>query len=152
MGALEDLVLVLQDENRLLQELVKLSAAKQNQINDAQKVGELAAQELEVLTQLEVLDQKRALLFDAAAPGRSLEEWALGLEEEQQRIVAPLLADLVQNLAALQSLNNLNQQLLKESLAYVQFSLNVLLGEESTPTYARTGPGSPGKTIFDRKV
>ena len=152
MGIFRDLIAVLKTEAQLLEELIELSTAKQNQINNAQEVAKLAGQEQELLKQVEAWDRERTLLFDALAPGQSLEEWLLGLSEEKQRIAAPIITDLVQKVALLQSLNDLNQQLLAESLAYVQFSLNVLLGDDGAPTYVRTGAGSSGKTIFDRKV
>ncbi|NLJ80765.1 MAG: flagellar protein FlgN [Firmicutes bacterium] len=152
MDLLQELTAVLEAENQLLERLIELSSKKKDEINNAQEVARLAGQEHKILTKLETVDNERAVLFDTIAPGRGVEEWVLQLRDEDQVQVAPLLTRLAENLADLQSLNHLNQELLAESLAYVQFSLNVLLVDGTGPTYARTGASSQSKTIFDRKV
>jgi flagellar biosynthesis/type III secretory pathway chaperone len=63
-----------------------------------------------------------------------------------------LLLELTENLARLQSLNDLNQELLAQSLSYVQFSLNLFVGDDTSPTYTRPGANPAGRSIFDRKV
>ena len=152
MSVWHDFLSVLQTENELLQELIELSTAKQKHINDAQEVARLASEEQSILTSLEKVDQERALLFDVVAPGQKLEGWLSTLADEQQSEVGPLVLDLAQNLGTLQALNDLNQELLVQSLSYVQFSLNLLAGNDQSPTYSRPGATSAGKSIFDRKV
>lgn len=152
MSVWQEFLDVLQAENELLQELITLSTEKQNLINDAQEVARLASEEQNILARLEKVDQERALLFDVVAPGQSLESWLAGLADELYEQVGPLILDLAQNLATLKSLNDLNQELLTQSLSYVQFSLNLLTGEDQSPTYTRPGTSSAGKSIFDRKV
>jgi flagellar biosynthesis/type III secretory pathway chaperone len=152
MSVWNDFLSILQTENALLQELIELSTAKQKHINDAQEVARLASEEQSILTRLEKVDQERALLFDVVAPGQKLEGWLSTLGDEQQEEVGPLVLDLAQNLGTLQALNDLNQELLAQSLSYVQFSLNLLTGDDQSPTYARPGTGSSGTSIFDRKV
>ena len=114
-------------------------------------MSRIASEEQQLLTQLEGVEEERAMLYDVVASGVEIEEWMAQLEPDHQEIFAPLITDLAQNLGQLQSLNNLNQQLLEESLAYVQFSLNMLTDDPAL-TYARTGTTSQGKSIFDRKV
>ena len=101
---------------------------------------------------LEEVDKERAELYDVLAAGKKLEDWLASLDTEQQEAAAPLLLDLAENLGRLQSLNDLNQELLSQSLSYVQFSLNLLMGDDTSPTYARPGGNTAGKSIFDRKV
>lgn len=152
MSVWYDFLTVLQTENELLQELIELSTVKQKHINNAQEVARLASEEQSILTRLEKVDQERALLFDVVAPGQQLEDWISNLDDEQYGEIAPLVLDLAENLATLKSLNDLNQELLTQSLSYVQFSLNLLTGEDQSPTYTRPGTSSVGKSIFDRKV
>lgn len=151
MNALQALVAVLKKENAILRDLIALSEEKQSQINDAQEVQRIASEEQQLLTQLEETEDERAMLYDAVASGVKIEEWLVRLEPDQQEVLVPLITDLAENLGRLQSLNHLNQQLLEESLAYVQFSLNMLTDDPAL-TYARTGTTSQGKSIFDRKV
>ncbi|MCK9526901.1 MAG: flagellar protein FlgN [Limnochordia bacterium] len=152
MTVWDDFLAVVKSENEILRELVELSVAKQRQINNAQEVSRLAGEEQTRLTRLEAIDKERSELFDVLSVGKSLEEWLTSLDGEQQEEVAPLLLDLTENLGRLQSLNDLNQELLTQSLSYVQFSLNLLIGDDTSPTYTRPGANTAGKSIFDRKV
>lgn len=152
MGIWEDFVEVISLENDLLSELVDLSKAKQKKINDAQAVVRYASKEQNILVRLEEADKERTLLFDAIAPGQSLEDWLASLETEKESIISPLILQLIENIGELQRLNDLNQELLAQSLSFVEFSLNMLVGDESSSTYQRPGTNSPGKSIFDRKV
>lgn len=152
MSVWDDFIAALTVENELLSELIQLSEEKREKINDAQEVARLASAEEKLVNRLEEIDQKRTILFDVVAPGQGLEEWLLNLNEEQQETVIPLIIDLAENLANLQSLNELNQELMEQSLNYIQFSLNLLMGDDSTPIYSRPGDKALGKSIFDRKV
>ncbi|HHY09651.1 MAG TPA: flagellar protein FlgN [Firmicutes bacterium] len=152
MDLMQDLICVLETENRLLQELIGLGSKKRENINDAKVVADCAAQEQGVLVELEKTDGERRLLFDALGLAADPANWRLNAEAARQAELASLIAELAENLAALQALNHVNQQLLAESLAYVQFSLNVLVGDDNQATYAPTGASSQVKTIFDRKV
>ena len=148
----DDFIAVVETENRLLHELIALGTAKQQHINDAQEISRLAGEEQKCLTRLEEVDKERAELYDVLAAGKKLEDWLASLDTEQQEAAAPLLLDLAESLGRLQSLNDLNQELLSQSLSYVQFSLNLLMGDDTSPTYARPGGNTAGKSIFDRKV
>lgn len=101
---------------------------------------------------MEEIDKDRARLFDVLSLGKNLEDWLISLENQQQMAVGPLLLELTENLAILQSLNDLNQELLAQSLSYVQFSLNLFMGDDTSPTYTRPGSNATTKSIFDRKV
>lgn len=152
MTVWSDLLGVLRSENELLRSLIALGREKQEKINDADAVIRIAGEEQELLDRLAEVDQERAVLYDVVAPGQKLEEWLLKLDANQQEEIGPLFLELAENAGVLQSLNNLNQDLLTQSLSYVQFSLNLLVGDESSTTYAREGAASPRKSIFDRKV
>lgn len=152
MTVWNDLLSVLQTENELLRSLIALGGEKQEKINDADAVMRIAGEEQALLQRLEEVDRERAVLYDVVAPGQDLEDWLPGLDERQQEQAGPLFLELAESVGALRSLNNLNQELLAQSLNYVQFSLNLLVGDESSGTYARQGTTSPRKSIFDRKV
>ncbi len=152
MTVWDDLLSVLNTENELLRSLIALGNEKQEKINDADAVIRIAAEEQVLLARLAEVDQERAVLYDVVAPGQNLEDWLLALDRNQQEQMGPLFLELAENVGTLQSLNNLNQELLTQSLSYVQFSLNLLMGDESSSTYARGGTTSPRKSIFDRKV
>lgn len=152
MTVWDDFVAALHEENGLLEQLIALGTAKQEQINNAPEVARIADEEQKVLARLEEVDRLRASLFDVMAVGRSLEKWLPTLTEEQSAAAEPLLVKLAENLGQLQAVNGLNQQLLAQALHYVQFSMNLLTGDEVAPTYAKTGASVPGRSYFDRKV
>lgn len=153
MTVWDEFVAVLTEENALLKELIVLGTAKQQQINDAQEVARIAEEEQKILSRLEAVDRRRAELFDVLAMGKRLEQWLPTLQEEQAAVAEPLLLELTQNLGQLQVLNDLNQQLLAQAMHYVQFSLNLLTGDEAAPTYSsKPGGGASGRSFFDRKV
>lgn len=152
MTVWDDFVVVIKEENELLRELVELSEAKQVQINNAQEISRLAGEEQSRLKRLEILDKERAELFDVLSGGKKLEDWLASLDDAKQELLSPLFLELTENLGRLQSLNDLNQELLAQSLSYVQFSLNLLMGDDTSPTYTRPGASTTGKSIFDRKV
>lgn len=152
MTVWDDFVAALHEENGLLEQLIALGTAKQEQINNAPEVARIADEEQKVLARLEEVDRLRASLFDVMAVGRSLEKWLPTLTEEQSAVAEPLLVKLAENLGQLQAVNGLNQQLLAQALHYVQFSMNLLTGVEAAPTYAKTGASVPGRSYFDRKV
>lgn len=152
MTVWDEFVAVLAEENTLLEELIALGTAKQQQINDAPEVARIAEAEQRILERLEAADRRRAELFDVVAVGKRLEDWLPTLSAEQAAVAEPLLIKLAQNLAELQALNDLNQQLLTQALSYVNYSLNLLTGDEAAPTYTRPKGTAPGRSFFDRKV
>ena len=147
-----DLLAILRAENEILSSLLALGEEKQEKINDADEVIRIASDEQELVDRLAVVEQERAVLYDVIAAGRELEEWLASLSQEQQAEIGPIIVELAENLAALRSQNKLNQELLIQSLSYVQFSLNLLTGEEGPSTYAREGTGAARTTYDDRKV
>ncbi|NLL42180.1 MAG: flagellar protein FlgN [Firmicutes bacterium] len=152
MTVWDEFIAVVERENSLLQELIELGTAKQQSINDAQEVSRLAGEEQLCLARLEEVEKERVELFDVLAAGKTLEDWVASLNSELQEVVSPLLLELMENLAVLQSLNDLNQELLAQSLGFVQFSLNLMVGDDTSPTYTRPGSNQAGRSIFDRKV
>ena len=83
MTVWDDFVAALHEENGLLEQLIALGTAKQEQINNAPEVARIADEEQKVLARLEEVDRLRASLFDVMAVGRSLEKWLPTLTEEQ---------------------------------------------------------------------
>lgn len=73
MTVWDDFVAALHEENGLLEQLIALGTAKQEQINNAPEVARIADEEQKVLARLEEVDRLRASLFDVMAVGRSLE-------------------------------------------------------------------------------
>src|SRR5690554_3200720 len=150
MTGLQSLAEVLRAENKLIESLLRLGEEKQAAINDANRIAQIAELERGLIAELDKADQERAMLYDVVALGQPLDEW-LGHLESDKNLFTQLTSDLVENIARFRSLNEINQQLLTESLDFVRYSLNMLT-DSTSPTYARTGNASQGKSTFDRKV
>lgn len=148
MQAYEAFVQVLEIELDLVNQLAALGEKKQGLINRADQVQQIAREEQALLEQLDMQEQERMNLLDVIAPGKSLDEWANGVDDAR---VQELAEQLKERFARLRALNDINRQLINESLAYVRFSLDLLVDETPT-TYAKKGKSSASKSFFDRKV
>ena len=63
MTVWDEFLAAVKSENALLQELIELGTAKQQNINNAQEVSRLAGEEQLCLTRLEEVDKERAELL-----------------------------------------------------------------------------------------
>ncbi len=148
MEVYQALISLLERDNNLVEQLLALGEQKQLSINQGSKVATIAQQEQTLIDQLQQVESQREELFDVIAPGLTLTEW---LAQQSDANISSLTDTLRENLAKLQSLNEINKQLLQESLAFVQFSLNLLV-DDTPSTYARQGTTRKSKSFFDRKV
>jgi len=82
------------------------------------------------------------------ASGQSLAQW---LETTDEQDLADRINQLKSKYHQLQEINELNQLLIAESLAFIQYSLNLLV-DETPLTYAKPGTRTVKKSIIDRKV
>lgn len=148
MQVIDTFINVIKEEIELIGELVGLAEKKQNYINDAEQVGTISHQEQKLIDKLEKLEQERHQLLDIISPTKTMQEW---LNETGDPIVNGLFQELQDKLSRLRLVNYTNQELIRESLNFVQFSLNLLI-EDSPGTYAKEGQQSNHKSLFDRKV
>ncbi|NLM38607.1 MAG: flagellar protein FlgN [Firmicutes bacterium] len=150
MTGLDALAATLRAEVQIIEELLELGKAKRQLMADADEIAAIAAKEQEMLPGLEALEKERLVLTDVISGGKSWEEALADLGEDGQEIGA-LVQRLAENVRRLKEVNDLNQELLRETLHFVQFSLNVLT-DDTPVTYDQSGQTSSGKSIFDRKV
>jgi flagellar biosynthesis/type III secretory pathway chaperone len=150
MGELDALLAALTAENEVIERLIELGEAKQAAFQNAEKVAAIFREEEACLIRLDALEGQRlahteALVGDMTGAGlvEQLGPEGVGVQK--------LLEKLAENVKRLQEINDLNQELLRESLQYVQFSLNALSGDVAI-TYDRTGSTPQGTSTFDRKV
>ncbi len=150
MQAHEALLEVLHHELEILDELIRLGRDKGDNIHDEKKVAAVAVQEEKALQRLQKAEADRQALFDVVATGRSFSQW-LHDQGPVQDSLRPAWQQLQERFLVLQDLNDINMQLVEESLAYIQFSLNLLTTQGPT-TYGRRGQCGTTQSIFNRKV
>lgn len=151
MEVRESIVDILTRENAIIDELCKLGQEKQEMINEPESLRQIAEKEIECLTVLEELENERVLLFDIIAPGLTLEDW-LDRSNDDLSDVKKLAITLKENFIKLRELNDINMELMKESLAFVQFSLNVLIGDNTPVTYGKASSQLARRSVIDKKV
>jgi len=151
MATLVDaLAAALTAENEIIERLLELGEAKRHALQNAEKVSAIAQEEEECLIRLDAVERERLVLTEAFAGSKTAEDLLAHLGDDRPD-VRELLQRLAENLRRLQDINELNQELLRESLRFVQFSINALSGDVAI-TYDRTGPAPSGTSTFDRKV
>ncbi len=150
MTGLDALAAALRAEVAIIEKLIELGEAKRQVMADADQIAAIAAQEQDILPKLEALEKERLMLTDVISGGKSWEETLADLGEDGLEI-GDLAQQLAENVRLLKEINDLNQELLQETLHFVQFSLNVL-ADDTPVTYDSSGQAPSGKSIFDRKV
>jgi flagellar biosynthesis/type III secretory pathway chaperone len=139
---------VMEQELAIIEQLIETGQTKRKVISDPAQLSSVVDQERALLTSLEQTERERCQLFDVMAPGQDLHTWLATTAETD-------LAHQVHGLRAkyqdLQQINQLNQQLIQESLNLVQYCLNIFVAE---PPMIYTNPKTQAasKSIIDRKV
>lgn len=150
MRDLDTLLAALTAENEIIERLIELGEAKRAALPNAEQVAAIIQEEEACLLQLDSLEGQRLTLTEALSGGKTVTDLMAHLGPEG-RGLETLLQKLADNVKRLQEINDLNQALLRESLQFVQFSINALCGDIAI-TYDRTGPAPSGTSTFDRKV
>lgn len=139
---------IIEQETDIIEQLIECGYQKQAVITDIEQLTAVVEQERELLINLEQAEQERCQLFDVIASDQSPAQW-LAATDDQELVLK--INQLKTKYEQLQELNQLNQQLLAESLAFVQYSLNLLV-DDLPLTYSKPGTRTVKKSIIDRKV
>lgn len=139
---------VIARETVLVDQLIALGQQTQAVINDSDALVAIAQQEEQVIESMLQVEIERNSLFDDLASGQKISEWleTTGDLELRQSVIT-----LREKIVELQAINQQNQLLMQESLAFTQFNLNLLLGDQPQ-TYTKPGIKTNSRSIFDRKV
>lgn len=148
MQVIDAFIEVIHQEIKIVEDLTALGMEKQTAINDFEKIEMISRAEQELLADLEKCEAQRVQLFDVIAPGMSLAEW---LDQQHDLDLRELFADLQAKNNGLQEINKINQELIQESLAFIQFNLNLFV-DDAPQTYSKPGTQNVTRSIFDRKV
>ena len=139
---------VIGQEIAIIEQLIQSGQTKRTVIADPEQLSSIIDQERTLLASLEQAERERSQLFDVLAPGQSLSAW---LETTAETDLGDQIHNLRGKYQQLQQINELNQQLIQESLNLVQYSLNLLVADPPM-TYAKPKSQATSKSIIDRKV
>lgn len=164
MNLWEGLLELLDEQTEIYKNLLGFMETKQKAIikNDLEQLEAVVAKERALANHLNLLEKNRLELVAQLVEDLSLEEAnptlsQLGeyLPEKYQAYFQKMKEQLTQYLKTAADLNKVNEELLQSSLAYINFSLNLMLGMQNSAAYGSQGQES-GKTvktsIFDQKI
>lgn len=99
-----------------------------------QDLEPLVNQEVQLIRQMKTLEEKRISLLDNQH--QSMLEWIQALHPEHQEELLQLRYQLRSVIMEVKQANELNQQLIDQSMKYVQYSIDVLTEDEVELTYS----------------
>ncbi len=160
---IDNLIKVLDYENKLYGQLYSIAESKTGFVvkGEVENLQTLVGKEQKLVSELNKLQDVREQILGQVAKtiGKNpqdltLSELAAQLPAEQAQQLNQSRDRLKETVGKLTSKNDLNQQLIKNALEYVDFSLNLLTQPvPQTPQYGRKGneTGSKGRGILDIK-
>lgn len=160
---IDNLIKVLEYENKLYVQLYSIAENKTGIVvkGEVENLQALEGKERKLVSELNKLQDVREQIIEQLAKtigknpeGLTLSEVAAQLPDEQGQQLNQCRDRLKETIGKLNTKNELNQQLIRNALDYVDFSLNLLTQPSpQTPQYGRRGneTGTKGRGILDIK-
>ncbi len=144
---IEELITVFSQENEIYKELVLLSRDKSRIIIDKEleKLQEFTAREQKHLEKLVNLEKKRLEVMDDIALVLSKKPEDLTVktiialldgQEKEQSVLVKIHDELGRTLKDIQFFNEMNKNLIEQSLDMIEFDLNIYMGMHQAPEVA----------------
>lgn len=162
----DNIISILKEEYGYYKDILELSKSKKKIITEG-KVGELdkiVKLEQNMILNIGQLEKKReeevsklCSILGVKHDKITVSEIAKVIQEEQKNELEKVQSEFLEILSELKSVNDLNGQLLEQSLEYIDYSINLIAGSgmETGSLYEDIGKGknrSSKKNIFDTKV
>ncbi|NLO38644.1 MAG: flagellar protein FlgN [Ruminiclostridium sp.] len=160
---IDNLIKVLEYENKLYGQLYSIAENKTGLVvkSEVDSLQELVGKEQKLISELNKLQDVREQIIGQVAQtiGKdprevTISQLAAYLPQDQAKKLTCSRVKLKETVRKLTDKNDLNQQLIKNALEYVDFSLNLLTQPApQTPQYGRKGneTGAKGRGILDIK-
>lgn len=151
----EELESLLKKELNILKSLKELSFKKTDFIinNQIKELDQTTKEEEVLVNEMGNLEREREKLLDSwglekSAPlSHVIENIPEGKEE-----LANIKDELTKELGEISLRNNMNNDLIKDSLEWIDFNMNLITTTQSPTTYGKGNEGDGKNSIFDRKV
>ncbi|KOP66196.1 flagellar biosynthesis protein FlgN [Bacillus sp. FJAT-18019] len=158
---------VLEKLNSVYRDMLELAELKRQAIidNDVDSIIQLMTRENKGVKAIEQLEIQRQEMVNAFLQSRGIKSQLqltmtelvrLVFDQDEKARLLQIQTRLSETLNDLKEKNNLNQQLMKQSLDFIDLSLDLLTGKPAQdityqpPTKRSSGAGSPG--IFDTRA
>lgn len=161
----EELIVILEKMLAVYQAILTLSKEKRAVLvaADGKKLEQITKQEEILILNAGKLDARRAFIVKELGAALELAGDDLTIEKLSKKadpVYAGRLKDIKNDfdktIAELTSLNRTNSQLIQHALNFVNYNINILVQNQSGPTYAPKGrtedKPAPPRALFDRKV
>lgn len=163
--AVLELIDILDRQRELYRKLLEIAKAKQPVLvkGDLAALEKFTKQEEQIVVQVGKLEEQRSRVHQALANHFHVPEAEITLSELVSRVGTEVsdrlsqVGDGLKNiLSELKDVNSLNSELVKQSLDYIEFTVNLITSMGEPPSY----PDKPGESkreqprarIFDQKV
>jgi flagellar biosynthesis/type III secretory pathway chaperone len=161
--ALEHLIAVLSDETGLLRDLHATLAAQQQALvrGDVQEIKHTVEGQIAALSKIAKLERERISLLEAVQSGDHADTQAVTLNHlieaapEHGRRLREVRAALKDVLEAIGTVNRHNGMLINQSLSYINKTLRMIAGEDTSSTVYTPDGGvtcPTGRLAVDRKI
>ena len=154
----EELKVLLEKELIALKKLEALAFEKTDIIvsNQVEKLEEIVRQEETLINEIGILEVDRM---------KTLDTWGVAVDTPLSNVIERVVEgreellhisdSMGETLEKLSIRNNLNNDLIRENLDWIDFNMNLISGIENPPSYGKGSKENPkpgGNSIFDRKV
>lgn len=155
--SVESLISIMNKLHKLHKSLYELTVKKTDIVKkgDTAALDQLLKDEQAHMAAINKLEQERAAVSNVILPGASLQEIAEANPAEKEQLLQ-IKEDLLNVITEIKARNELNQQLIHQSLQFINFSKSLVIPQEKEINYGppagkKTKPGqSPG--MFNSKA
>lgn len=159
------LVLILEKLIELHDQLIDSGKLKTQAVKEGsmEALQQTMKEEQKLLTDLRKVEEGRRLIVGKIMSGKPFEgsEPVLSdclnfVDDTTAGKLAALQKELISRIEELKGLNSMNQQLIQQSLQFVNFSLNIMMPQQPQINYEKPqpnkNPNTGGRSIFDSKA
>lgn len=151
----DELVEILKAELESLKNIKKLSYEKTDVIikNQVEELDKITKKEVELINQMASLEQARLNLLNTWGVDKNttLSQIIDRIPDGKEDLIE--LADEIKaNMEEIQARNNMNNELIRDNLEWIEFNINMITQAAVPATYDKKKDGKMGQSLFDRKV
>ncbi|MDQ0413474.1 flagellar protein FlgN [Mesobacillus stamsii] len=153
----ESLINIMNKLHKMHKSLYELAVKKTDIVKtgDTAALDQLLKEEQAHVAAIDKLEQQRAAVSNAILPGASLQEIAEANPANKEQLLS-IKAELLAVISEIKVRNNLNQQLIHQSLQFINFSKSLVLPQEKEFNYGppagkKAKPG-PSTGMFNSKA
>lgn len=151
----EEIELILKELLETIVRLKKISLKKTDYIiaSNIEELGKLTKKEESLINNMGIIENARIKLLDTWGVGKDtpISDIIDRLPDDNSELI--IIKDkMTKEFEELKIRNNLNNDLIKENLDWIDFNMNLITSTPVEPNYGDEKGQVKGKSIFDRKV